>query len=57
MPKFPVEEEKTAEQLLYEHVIYGLKERLQTAEIPSPYVERLQYELQTINSMGYADYF
>ncbi len=57
MPKFPVAEGEKAEQVLYEHAVSGLKERLQTAELPTRYTERLQYELQTIHSMGYADYF
>ena len=57
MPKFPVAEGEKAEQVLYEHAVSGLKERLQTAELPTRYTERLQYELQIIHSMGYADYF
>ncbi|KGR83238.1 DNA polymerase III subunit alpha [Lysinibacillus odysseyi] len=57
MPKFPVEEGKTAEDVLHEHAVSGLKARLQLAELPSLYIERLQYELQIIYTMGYADYF
>lgn len=57
MPKFHVEEGKTAEEVLHEHAFSGLKARLQSAELPSPYIERLQYELQIIYTMGYADYF
>lgn len=57
MPRFSVEKGETAEQVLYEHAASGLKGRLQMAELPKRYAERLQYELQIIYSMGYADYF
>jgi len=35
----------------------GLKKKLNLNEIPSNYVERLNYELSVISSMGYSDYF
>lgn len=57
MPKFPLQDGKTAEQLLLETAICGLKERLQTVTPNEIYIKRLQFELQIINSMGYADYF
>lgn len=57
MPKFPVLAGQTAEQLLESLVLQGLRDRLQTNELPQAYTERLQYELHVINSMGYADYF
>lgn len=57
MPKFPVKAGETVEKLLFDHAVSGLKMRLQSAELPTHYIERLQYELQIINSMGYADYF
>ncbi|MFF5994327.1 DNA polymerase III subunit alpha [Lysinibacillus sp. KU-BSD001] len=57
MPKFSVDVGETAEQVLYQHAMAGLKYRLQTNDIPSAYRERLQYELTIISSMGYADYF
>ncbi len=57
MPKFPVAEHETAEQLLQKNAEQGLKQRLQTAQLPPIYERRLQYELSVINSMGYADYF
>ena len=57
MPKFPLAEGETAEQVLYKHASEGLKHRLQTNDIPKHYIDRLQYELNIINAMGYADYF
>ena len=57
MPKFPLAEDETAEQVLYKHASEGLKHRLQMNDIPKHYIDRLQYELNIINTMGYADYF
>lgn len=57
MPKFPVPSGQSVEQLLTELAFKGLKERLKTNNLKEIYVERLQYELQVIHSMGYADYF
>ncbi|MEO4051946.1 DNA polymerase III subunit alpha [Solibacillus sp. CAU 1738] len=56
MPRFPVEPGQTAEQLLSSHVLSGLHSRL-GEQIPQVYMERMQYELGVICSMGYADYF
>ena len=56
MPKFPLNEGETAELRLKQHVYAGLKERLGDT-IPPNYIERAKYELNIINSMGYADYF
>lgn len=57
MPKFPLNEGQTAESVLSEMALHGLKGRLQMDSPPEVYIKRLQYELQIINSMGYADYF
>lgn len=57
MPKYPLQAGQTAEKLLYEMAMQGLKERLQSNTPSEMYLNRLQYELQVINSMGYADYF
>lgn len=57
MPKYPLDEGQTASQVLFEHAFDGLKWRLHTTQLPESYVQRLQYELQTIHSMGYDDYF
>lgn len=55
MPKFPVEEGKTAKEMLLEQCLEGLDLRgLSGKEI---YEDRLHYELSVINQMGYADYF
>ncbi|MEK9199104.1 DNA polymerase III subunit alpha [Ureibacillus sp. FSL E2-3493] len=57
MPKFPLQQGQRAEDVLTEKAFEGLKERLQTDTPNEIYRKRLQYELQVINSMGYADYF
>ncbi len=57
MPKFPLPEGVSAEDVLYEMSIEGLKERLQTNVPNENYLDRLKFELSIINSMGYADYF
>ena len=57
MPKFPVPEGETAERLLAKEAFTGLEERFKQLAIPVAYHERLQYELEIICSMGFADYF
>lgn len=57
MPTFPVQEGETAENLLVKKAFLGLAARLKVSELPEVYRERLQYELEIICSMGYADYF
>ncbi|WP_342472195.1 DNA polymerase III subunit alpha [Metasolibacillus sp. FSL H7-0170] len=57
MPKFPVASGQTAEELLRERVLIGLQHRLQSAQLPAVYEQRMQHELGVICSMGYADYF
>lgn len=57
MPKFPVSNGQTAEQLLYERVLKGLQQRLQSTQIPASYEQRMRHELHVICTMGYADYF
>ena len=57
MPKFPLQAGQTSEKMLAELAMAGLKERLQTNTPGEDYLNRLQYELQVITSMGYADYF
>lgn len=57
MPKFPVPVGETAESLLVKEAFKGLEERFKQQEIPANYQERLQYELDIICTMGFADYF
>lgn len=57
MPKFPLAPGQTAEAILQEQVIVGLKWRLQVQALPKEYEERMLYELHIIQSMGYSDYF
>nr|WP_232337038.1 DNA polymerase III subunit alpha [Lysinibacillus timonensis] len=56
MPKFPLPEGISAEEVLYEMSLKGLTERLQSTP-NEVYLDRLRYELNVINTMGYADYF
>lgn len=56
MPKFPVPTGETAEQFLAKEAYSGLTARLQQP-LTKEYQERLDYELEIICSMGYADYF
>lgn len=55
MPKFPVPENVSAEDILREKCLDGLQQRLSIFN--EPYRERLEMELSVINQMGYADYF
>lgn len=57
MPKFPVPIGETAEHLLVKEAFAGLTRRFNGHDIPPAYRERLQYELEIICSMGFADYF
>ena len=57
MPKFPLEQGQTAEHELQQQVRHGLQMRLNCEKLPTQYEERMHYELQTIQSMGYSDYF
>ncbi|MFC7684383.1 DNA polymerase III subunit alpha [Ureibacillus sp. GCM10028918] len=57
MPKFPLQPGQTSDKVLAEMAMAGLKDRLQTNSPGEAYLNRLQYELEVIISMGYADYF
>ena len=66
LPKFPCPNGLDAEDYLRQLTFEGLKRRLDRAQIifeaegarsKSTYIERIEYELSVINSMGYADYF
>lgn len=70
LPNYPVAKGKTIEQHLVEEAHNGLKNRFAHASnqasnnpvannsaIPEHYIERLNIELQVLNSMGYAGYF
>lgn len=54
LPKFQVPEGKTAKAYLRELCEAGLKERYEVSTI---HRERLEFELKTIEDMGYEDYF
>ena len=66
LPKFPCPNNLSAEEYLRQLTFEGLKRRLDCGQIvygtdstrnEKAYLERIEYELSTINSMGYADYF
>lgn len=57
MPKFPLNPGENAAQVLQQQVLAGLQKRLNTNVLPAHYLQRMNYELQIIQSMGYADYF
>ena len=55
MPDFDIPEAYTLESYLKELCLEGLKERYD--EISQELIDRLNFELQTINNMGYPGYF
>ena len=56
LPDFPIEDSSlTVEEFLRKKVLTGAKEKYQ--EINSEIQERIDYELEVINSMGFASYF
>jgi DNA polymerase-3 subunit alpha len=57
LPNYPVSAGKTIEQHLVDEAHSGLKKRFGEKPIPETYLERLNTELQVLNSMGYAGYF
>ncbi len=66
LPKFPCPCGASAEEYLKKLTYDGLERRLKSARIvysntesnnEKAYLDRIEYELSVINSMGYADYF
>ncbi|AWZ47656.1 DNA polymerase III subunit alpha [Clostridiaceae bacterium 14S0207] len=55
LPKFPLPEGTDPYEYLKELCYKGLKERY--SEVSSDLIERLEYELNVISTMGYVDYF
>ncbi|CAH0346224.1 DNA polymerase III subunit alpha [Bacillus sp. CECT 9360] len=55
LPKYPVENNMTADEMLVEVCMEGLKKRYQNPS--EAYEERLHYELSIINKMKFSDYF
>ncbi|MGV3464727.1 MAG: DNA polymerase III subunit alpha [Heyndrickxia sp.] len=55
LPKFPIEGNQTAKDLLRELCLKGLNVRVDN--ITPIYMERLEYELKIINKMQFNDYF
>ena len=57
LPVFENKEGVSSTQYLNALCKKGLIKRLGTTKVPKKYVQRLQYELEVINSMGFTDYF
>lgn len=57
LPNFPVPSGKTIEQYLGEVARLGLAKRFGNEAVPEDYQERLDLEIEVINSMGFAGYF
>ncbi len=66
LPKFPCPNKRSAEEYLRELTFSGLERRLRDRQIvygdkesncERAYLDRIEYELSVINSMGYSDYF
>ncbi len=55
LPSIDINSEKTHEEYLYDLCIDGMKNKYQI--IDDNLTDRLSYELDTINKMGYTDYF
>lgn len=55
MPKYPIPTQVSANQYLAEKCFAGLRTRL--GEVSKQYEQRLQYELNIIQTMQFADYF
>lgn len=57
LPEFPLPKGETLESYLRKKAGEGLKRRLKTEEISPVYAERLAYELDIIERMGFPGYF
>lgn len=57
LPRIELPEGETLETNLEKLAKRGLEDRLGTDQIPDEYNKRLEYEISTINSMGFAGYF
>lgn len=57
LPKFKNRYGLTSEEFLQKLCHKGLEKRMNYGDVPNEYVKRLEYELNVIISMGYADYF
>ncbi len=55
LPDFPVSQDQSTEELLKSKVIEGAKERYKN--IDDEIMSRINYELDVINTMGFASYF
>lgn len=57
LPVFENKEGASSVQYLNALCKKGLSKRMGSTRVPKAYVERLQHELEVINSMGFTDYF
>lgn len=56
LPYFEVQNGQDHFEYFKEHCFAGLSEKY-GEDVPDEYIDRLNYELQTINTMGYTDYY
>ncbi|WP_416352979.1 DNA polymerase III subunit alpha [Agrilactobacillus fermenti] len=57
LPKFPTPNQESAKSYLYQLVQQGWQSRFASKTMNPTYQKRIDYELQVINKMGFADYF
>jgi DNA polymerase III subunit alpha len=57
IPSYETPDGKSAEAYLRELCEIGLKKKFEDSAIPEGYPERLDFELKTVNSMGFDTYF
>lgn len=57
LPKFKQNKYSTSKEYLYHLAQRGLQARFKNQPIPKNYKERLEYELNVIDKMGFDDYF
>lgn len=57
IPSFKTPQNEASDAYLRQIALDGLKRKFGDAEIPADYLERLDYELSTVNKMGFDTYF
>jgi len=57
LPQISLPEGETLDTKLEKEALHGLKERIKTPDVPTQYQERLKYEIQVIQKMGFSGYF
>jgi DNA polymerase III subunit alpha len=57
IPKFDTPQNEAADVYLKQLCLEGLQDRFGKEKIPKEYMDRLEYELKTVNEMGFDTYF